>query len=97
MTAQTIPFPRARKRGAKVRSGPCAPVIAFPDQGCELLAILMTMPAIRNNPENVDSWKEFATLPGYPALWDADELRCRIRRRLAELRSEVARLEALAI
>ncbi len=30
MTAQTIPFPRARKRGAKVRNGPSAAILRFP-------------------------------------------------------------------
>ena len=30
MTAQTIPFPRARKRGAKVRIGPMARIYKLP-------------------------------------------------------------------
>jgi len=30
MSAQTIPFPRAKKRGAKVKRGPCAVLLQFP-------------------------------------------------------------------
>lgn len=30
MTARLIEFPKARKRGPKVRTGPCAEVLAFP-------------------------------------------------------------------
>ena len=89
MTAQTIPFPRERKRGAKVRNGPLADMLKFPDSLRELWLTSMTMPKCGYARED---WEAFA--PGVEAMDTPAGYRQRIRERIDSIRAELDALEA---
>ena len=89
MSAHTLPFPPARKHGAKVRNRPMATILRFPDQHRELWLTFMMLPS---NGHPREAWESIA--PGVEKMLTPDEYRRRIRVRIDTIRAELDDLEA---